>query len=240
MTPSSPHPLVVALDGPGSSGKSTVGSAAAEYLGYRFCDTGMFYRAVTWLALKRKVPTDDGAALAALVPEVELAAEADGRLSRVLVGGRDVTDEVASARVDRHVSDVARQPALRAALLPRQRDLAAGGGILMAGRDIGTVVLPEADLKLFLDASAEERARRRAEQRGLDPGSAEAGRILEELRRRDRIDGTRTVAPLRTADDAIVIKTDGNTLGQTIDAVVGAIRRRETDLARATAGRRRK
>jgi cytidylate kinase len=238
VTPGSSHPLVVALDGPGSSGKSTVGAAAAEYLGYRFCDTGMFYRAVTWLALQRKVPTDDSDALAALVPEVELAAEADGRLSRVLVAGRDVTDDVASARVDRHVSDVARQPALRAALLPRQRELAVGGGILMAGRDIGTVVLPEADLKLFLDASAEERARRRAEQRGLDPASPEAGRILEELRRRDRLDGTRAVAPLRTADDAIVIKTDGNTLGQTIDAVVAAIRGREGELARSSTGAR--
>lgn len=226
------HALVVALDGPGSSGKSTVGSAAAEYLGYRFCDTGMFYRAVTWLALERDVPTDDGAALAVLVPEVHLAPEAEGRLTRVLVGGRDVTERVASARVDRHVSDVARQPALRAALLPRQRELAEGGGIVMAGRDIGTVVLPDADLKLFLDASVEERARRRAEQRGVDPGSPSGLRMLDELRRRDRIDGTRDVAPLRVADDAIVIKSDGNTLGRTIDEVVAAIRNRERQVAR--------
>jgi cytidylate kinase len=225
------HALVVALDGPGSSGKSTVGSAAAEYLGYRFCDTGMFYRAVTWLALERGVPTDDGVALAALVPDVELAPESEGRVTRVLVGGRDVTARIASARVDRHVSDVARQPDVRAALLPRQRDLAKGGGIVMAGRDIGTVVLPDADLKLFLDASVEERARRRAEQRGVDAESPAADRLLDELRRRDRIDGTRDIAPLRAADDAVVIETDGNTLGQTIDEVVAAIRRREHELA---------
>ena len=230
MTPPA-HPLVVALDGPGSSGKSTVGSAAAEYLGYRFCDTGMFYRAVTWLALERGVPTDDGAALAALVPDVELAPETEGQLMRVLVGGRDVTATIASARVDRHVSDVARQPAVRAALLPRQRELANGGGIVMAGRDIGTVVLPDADLKLFLDASVEERARRRAQQRGVGAESPAADRLLDELRRRDRIDGTRDIAPLRAAEDAVVIKTDGNTLGQTIDEVVAAIRRREHELA---------
>jgi cytidylate kinase len=224
--------LAVAIDGPGSSGKSTVGAAAAGYLGYRFCDTGMFYRAVTWLALERGVPTDDGAALAALVPDVELAADAEGRLSRVLIGERDVTELVATPRVDRHVSDVARQAEVRAALLPRQRDLAVGGGMIMAGRDIGTVVLPDADLKLFLDASAEERARRRAEQRGLVPDSAAAKRILAELRRRDRIDASRSVAPLRAAPDAVVIRTDGNTVGQTIDAVVAAIRRRERELER--------
>jgi cytidylate kinase len=224
------HPLVVALDGPGSSGKSTVGSAAAETLGYRFCDTGMLYRAVTWLSLDREVPADDGERLAALVPEVELAPGAEGRLSRVLVAGEDVTEKVASPRVDRQVSEVSAQPAVRAALLPRQRLLASGGGIVMAGRDIGTVVLPDADLKLFLDASAEERARRRAEQRGLAPDSPAAARILADLRRRDRIDATRPIAPLRQATDAVVIRTDGNTVGQTIDAVVAAIREREREL----------
>jgi cytidylate kinase len=191
----------------------------------------MFYRAVTWLALERGVSTDDGAALAALVPDVDLAAEAEGRMSRVVVDGRDVTTKVASARVDHYVSDVARQPEVRAALLPRQRDLARGGGIVMAGRDIGTVVLPDADLKLFLDASLEERARRRAEQRGVDPDSPAGAEMLEELRRRDRIDKSRSVAPLRAADDAIVVKTDGNSLGQTIDEVVAAMRQRERELA---------
>ena len=234
----SAHALVVALDGPGSSGKSTVGAAAAEYLGYRFGDTGMFYRAVTWLALERGVATDDAAGLAALVPDVELAEDAEGRLSRVLVGERDVTELVSTPRVDRHVSDVARRAEVRAALLLRQRDLAVGGGVIMAGRDIGTIVLPDADLKLFLDASAEERARRRAEQRGLAPDSPAAKRILAELHRRDRIDASRPVAPLRAAPDAVVIRTDGNTLGQTIDAVVAAIRRREQE-RRAAAPRSR-
>jgi cytidylate kinase len=113
---------------------------------------------------------------------------------------------------------------VRAALLQRQRDLAASGGIVMAGRDIGTVVLTDADLKLFLDASVDERARRRTSERGLDPNGPEAQDILAALRRRDHLDATRAVAPLRIADDARIITTDGNTFEQTVAAVVGAIR----------------
>jgi len=220
--------LVVALDGPGSSGKSSVGAAAALRLGYRFCDTGLLYRAATWLALKRHVPAEgpdaDPEALVALVPEIELVPDGDGRLAHVSVDGVDVTDDVHTPRVDEAVSAVSRVPELRAALLERQRSLAADpGGIIMAGRDIGTVVLPDADLKIFLDASVEERARRRAEERDLDPDSAEARFILAQLRRRDELDRNRTVAPLRPADDAVHIVTDGNTFEQTVDAVVGTI-----------------
>ena len=145
-----------------------------------------------------------------LASEVELAPDAQGRLDRVLVDGRDVTDAVHMPAVDLRVSEVSRLPEVRAVLLGRQRQLAKAGGIIMAGRDIGTVVLPDADLKLYLDASAEERARRRSEQRGLDPGSAEAAAILDELRRRDRLDSTRPIAPLRIAEDAVVLRTDGN------------------------------
>jgi cytidylate kinase len=129
------------------------------------------------------------------------------------------------------VSAVSAVPEVRAALLDRQRDLARGGRIVMAGRDIGTVVLPDADLKIYLDASVEERARRRAEQRGLDPSSPEATVILEALRRRDRIDTTRAVAPLRLAPDARIIVTDGNTFDETVAAVVGAIRDAEARAA---------
>jgi cytidylate kinase len=213
----------VALDGPGSSGKSSVGAAAARQVGYRFCDTGLLYRAITWLALARGVPSTDPAGLRALVPEVELAADAAGRLSSVLVGGRDHTDDVRGPEVDVAVSLVAAVPELRTALLDRQRAIARPGGIVMAGRDIGTVVLPDADLKLFLDATVEERARRRTQERGLDPGGPEATAILAALRRRDELDATRAVAPLRPAADARIIATDGNRVEDTIDAVVGAI-----------------
>ena len=225
--------LIVALDGPGSSGKSSVGAAAALELGYRFCDTGLLYRAATWLALKRRVPADgDPAALVALVPEIELVPDENGRLAHVTVGGVDVTADVHTPSVDEAVSAVSRVAELRAALLERQRALAAEpGGIVMAGRDIGTVVLPDADLKIFLDASVEERARRRTEERGLDPDSAEARFILAQLRRRDELDSQRAVAPLRPADDAVRILTDGNEFQDTVAAVVAAIRTAEAAAA---------
>ena len=229
---STPPGLVVALDGPGSSGKSSVGAAAALELGYRFCDTGLLYRAATWLALERHVRAKgegaDPAALVKLVDEIALVADANGRLAHVSVDGVDVTEAVHSPRVDDAVSAVSRVPELRTALLERQRALAAEpGGIIMAGRDIGTVVLPDAELKIFLDASVEERARRRTEERQIAPDSPEARWVLAQLRRRDNLDSSRAVAPLRPAVDAVHIVTDGNQLRDTVRAVVGAIRAAE-------------
>ena len=216
--------LTVAIDGPGSSGKSSVGAAAAREVGYRFCDTGLLYRALTWLAEARGVSVDDPEGLVALVDEVELAADGDGRLASVLVDGVDHTADVRTPAVDAAVSAVSAVPEVRAALLQRQRDLAIDGGIVMAGRDIGTVVLPDADLKIYLDASVDERARRRAEERGIRPGSPEAESILEALRRRDRLDAMRAVAPLRIATDARIVTTDGNAFEDSVATVVGAIR----------------
>jgi len=218
-----PFRLVVALDGPGSSGKSSVGAAASLRVGYRFCDTGLLYRAVTWLSLARGVSASNPDRLRALAGEVELAADGAGRLSHVLVDGVDRTAAVHTPPVDAAVSAVSAVPELRAELLQRQRALAAPGGIVMAGRDIGTVVLPDADLKLFLDASVEERARRRAEERGLEPTGPAAEAILAALRERDRHDSTRVVAPLHPAADARIIATDGNRFEDTVDAVVNAI-----------------
>jgi CMP/dCMP kinase len=225
--------LVVALDGPGSSGKSSVGAAAAREVGYRFFDTGLLYRAVTWLAEERGVSVDDPEGLVDLVDDVELAADAGGRLSRVRVDGVDHTDDVRAPAVEAAVSAVSAVPEVRESLLSRQRDLATGGGIVMAGRDIGSVVLPDADLKIYLDASVEERARRRAEQRGLDPTGSAGVAILEALRRRDRLDTTRAAAPLRIPADARIITTDGNEFEDTVAAVVGAIRDAEARLAPA-------
>jgi cytidylate kinase len=221
--------LIVALDGPASSGKSSVGAAAAARLGYRFCDTGLLYRAITWLALNRDVEADDPDALVALVREIELLDDGGGRLSHVAVDGVDRTQEVRGPDVDVAVSAYSGVAELREALLERQRALAAPGRIIMAGRDIGTVVLADADLKLFLDASVEERARRRAEERGVKPGSLAGREILGELRRRDDLDSNRPVAPLRAADDAVVIRTDGNTFDMTVSLVVNHIRRAEAD-----------
>ena len=229
--------LIVALDGPGSSGKSSVGAAAAREVGYRFCDTGLLYRAVTWLAEERGVSVDDPEGLVGLVDDVELATDRDGRLAGVLVDGVDHTADVRAPAVDSAVSAVSAVPEVRAALLQRQRDLASDGGIVMAGRDIGTVVLPDADLKLYLDASLTERARRRAEERAVDPDGPAAAAILEALRRRDRLDATRVAAPLKIAPDARIITTDGNEFDETVAAVVGAIRDAEARHAAEAAAR---
>lgn len=213
----------MALDGPGSSGKSTVGAEAARRLGYRFCDTGLLYRAVAWLAVDRGVAPTDVAALVPLVAEVRLVADSRGRLRHVQAGGRDVTTEVCEAGVDRVVSDYARVPELRSALVARQRDIAARGGVIMAGRDIGTAILPDAPVKIFLDASAEERAKRRALQRKLTD-AGEVDQILADLRRRDAIDTNREIAPLRIAPDALIVHTDGISFEETVGAVVSTIR----------------
>ncbi|HEY4227601.1 MAG TPA: (d)CMP kinase [Candidatus Limnocylindrales bacterium] len=229
-----PGGLVVALDGPASSGKSSVGAAAAAELGYRFCDTGLLYRAVTWLALHRAIPASDATALVALIGEIDLLDDGGGRLAHVAVDGVDRTGEVRGPDVDVAVSKYSAVSEVRLALLTRQRQLASAGRIVMAGRDIGTIVLPDADLKLFLDASVDERARRRILERGIDPASAEGAEIVAELKRRDLLDSTRAIAPLRAADDAVVIRTDGNALEDTIRQVVAAIRAAES--AHATFG----
>lgn len=219
--------LIVALDGPASSGKSSVGAAAAARLGYRFCDTGLLYRALTWLALERGVAEDDPAVLVPLLDEVRLVPDDGGRLAHVTVDDADVTARVRSPAVDARVSAVARVPEVRAALLARQRRIAEPGRIVMAGRDIGTVVLPDADLKIYLDASLAERAARRTAERGAPDGGDEADRILDEIQERDRLDSSRPVAPLRAAPDALVLLTDGNTFEQTVALVVDAITERE-------------
>ena len=213
---------VIALDGPASSGKSSVGAAVAAALGLRFFDSGLLYRALAWAALDHAVEPADGPGVAALASSVTVEEDEDGRLDRVVIDGRDVSAEIRTPEVDRVVSAVARAPEVRATLLVRQRALVEGGGIVVAGRDIGTVVLPGADVKIWLDASAEERAARRALERGIDPASGAGRAILDDLRRRDRADEARAIAPARPADDAIHVRTDGNTLDQTVAAVIRA------------------
>lgn len=225
-TPDTARRLVVAIDGPGSSGKTSVGAAVAMDLGLRFVDTGLMYRALTWLAMRRDVALTDGPAVARLAPDVALAPDAEGRLARVRVDGRDVTRSVRGASVDRHVSEVARQPEVRQALVRVQRAIATDGGIVMVGRDIGTVVLPDADLKVYLDASAAERARRRALERGLDPDGPETAAIRADLERRDAIDSGRSIAPLRPAADAVDLVTDGMGFDAVVERIVTLARER--------------
>ena len=227
---SSEHRLVVALDGPASSGKSSVGAAAAARLGFRVLDTGVLYRAVTAAALREGAPLDDGAALVALAGRVRVADDGTGRLSRVLLDGVDATDAIRTDAVDRAVSAVASVPEVRSALLDRQRAMAADGGIVVVGRDIGTVVLPEAPVKIFLDASVEARAARRIAERGLDPAGEEAELVREQLRARDHRDSTRPVAPLLAAGDAIHIANEGS-FEEAVQAVVAAIETAQREVA---------
>jgi cytidylate kinase len=205
-------PSIIAIDGPAASGKSTVGLRLANALGYLFFDTGILYRAVTWLALQRGVDVRDEAAVTALAEAAQIdivpTSKADGRTCDVLVEGQDITWETRGRRVDENVSTVAAYPGVRKALSQQQKRIGQRGRVVMVGRDIGTVVLPEADLKIYLDATAQERARRRHDEIMARGGKANYDEILERVLERDRIDSTRHVAPLRAAADALVLDSD--------------------------------
>ncbi len=207
-----PVPNIIAIDGPAASGKSTLGRRLADYLGYLFFDTGVMYRAVTWLALQRGINVYDEARVTALAEEVQIdvlpPSQADGRLYDVRVDHQDVTWEIRRPEVDRAVSVVSAYPGVRKALTAQQRRIGLRGRVVMVGRDIGTVVLPEADLKIYLDASPEERARRRFAELKARGQSADYETILQQVRERDRLDSTRDVAPLQAAADAVRIDSD--------------------------------
>ena len=203
---------IIAIDGPAASGKSTLGFRLAEALGYLYFDTGLMYRAVTWLALKHKISLQDESAITRLAEDVpiEVAAPSfeDGRSCDIVVDGHDITWDIRQPEVDANVSIVAAYAGVREALTIQQRRIGLRGRVVMVGRDIGTVVLPEADIKIYLDASAEERARRRYDETLQRGGTADLGDILTKVNERDRIDSTRAVAPLKPADDAILIDSD--------------------------------
>ena len=201
-----PKPSIIAIDGPAASGKSTLGFRLAEALGYLFFDTGVMYRAVTWAVIERKMNAKDEAAVTALAEQVVIdvrpPSASDGRACDVLIDGSDATWEVRKPEVEAYVSVVAAYPGVRKALSAQQRRIGLRGQVVMVGRDIGTVVLPEADLKIYLDASAEIRAKRRYDEVINRGGSADYDAILANVRERDRIDSTRAVAPLAAAEDA--------------------------------------
>jgi cytidylate kinase len=205
-------PSIIAIDGPAASGKSTIGKRLADGLGYLFFDTGVMYRAITLIALQGGVDVRDEAAVTRLAEEMPIevapASKSDGRACDVLVEGRDITWETRAPEVDANVSVVSAYAGVRRALSQQQRRIGQRGRVVMVGRDIGTVVLPEADLKIYLDASAEERARRRYDEIIARGGQADFDEILSKVRERDRIDSTRAVAPLRPAEDAVIIDSD--------------------------------
>jgi cytidylate kinase len=227
--PAGHRPGLIAVDGSAASGKSTVGRLLAERLGYRFLDTGIMYRAVTWAALDRSVDVHDDTALTELAGSLDLQVLASEPGSsgeaRALIDGRDVTDHLRAPEIDDNVSFVSRVAGVREALVRRQREIAEHGRIVMAGRDIGSVVLPRADIKVYLDASPEERARRRHADFVRTGHQATEEAVFEDLRRRDQIDSERDISPQKPADDAIYINTDGMTQVQVLGKVLELVGR---------------
>lgn len=218
----------IAIDGPAASGKTTLARRLAARLDYFYFDTGVMYRAVTLFSIRRGVPVEDEAGVTsvaeALIIDVRPPSVEDGRLYDVIVDGEDVTWEIRSHQVDQNVSLVSSYAGVRKALTQRQREIGLRGNVVMVGRDIGTVVMPEADLKIYLDASEEERARRRFDEavaRGDTPGYEG---ILASMQKRDHFDSTRSLAPLRPAPDAILIETTGLTPDEVLERALSLTR----------------
>lgn len=210
--PKTTPPSIIALDGPSASGKSTLGLKLAQALGYLFFDTGIMYRAVTWIALSRDMDLRDDAAITQLAQSAQIdiqpPSKTDGRTCDVVVADKDITWDIRSGEVDANVSVVSAYAGVRKALSEQQRRIGLRGKVVMVGRDIGTVVLPEADLKIYLDASSEERAKRRYDELIARGEAADYDEILKKVIERDNIDSNRAVAPLRPADDAVIINSD--------------------------------
>ena len=221
------RPGTIAVDGPAASGKSTIGALLAERLGYLYFDTGVMYRAVTWVAIARGIDVTDEEGITGLAERLRIdvlrPTVDDGRQYTVLADGEDVTWKIRRPDVNWGVSPVSAYPGVRAALTAQQRRLGQKGRIVMVGRDIGTVVLPDADLKLYLDATVEERADRRYRET-LDRGEpAEFDEVLASVRLRDEIDSGRALAPLRAAQDAITVDTTDLDIEATLERVLALV-----------------
>jgi len=225
-----PIPQTIAVDGPAASGKSTIAELLAQSLGYLYFDTGVMYRAVTLAALRQLQAVTDEQAVTHLAETVHIdvreASQDDGRKSDVLLDGVDITWEIRAPEVDANVSVVSAYPGVRVAMTEQQRRIGKRGRVVMVGRDIGTVVLPDADLKVYMDASVEERARRRFDEVRQRGEAADYEAILTSMRRRDEIDSTRKVAPLRPADDAVIVSTDGLSIEQVLEKIQALVKAR--------------
>ncbi|UQF70895.1 (d)CMP kinase [Vagococcus lutrae] len=219
--------MQIAIDGPASAGKSTVAKILAKKLGYVYCDTGAMYRALTYMALMNKVSLADEKRLVSLLDEMTISfrQEADGQ--RVLVNHQDVTDEIREANVSQNVSEVSAHSGVREALVRQQQEIAAQSDIVMDGRDIGTIVLPNAPVKIFLIASVAERAQRRYEENKAKGMTVELGQIKKEIEERDYKDTTRKVSPLVKAEDAIELDTTGLSIEQVVEKIEQIIQKHD-------------
>ena len=210
---------VIAIDGPVAAGKTMVGRELAKRLDLRYLDTGVMYRAITWLALKNATPIEDEVALGILADETPIMLDSSNS-DRVLVDGISVGPELREAEVDHHVSLVSRVSSVRSALVAQQRRMASEGRIIVVGRDIGTIVLPNADLKIYITASSEERSRRRWKEFQSQGRETDYQSVLNETKARDDADTQRDDSPLKPAEDAWVLDTNGLTGDQVVDLIV--------------------
>jgi cytidylate kinase len=222
-------PITIAIDGPAAAGKSTIGFELAKRLGYLYFDTGVMYRAVTWAALQQGIDISDETAITALSQKLKIDVQPptqnDGRQYTVLADGQDITWAIRETDVEAGVSPVSAYAGVRKALVANQRRISSQGCVVMVGRDIGTIVLPSADLKLYLDAKIHERALRRfreLEQRGEEPSF---DTVLAGVQKRDNIDSGRAVSPLLPAKDAIIIDTSNLTITQVLEKIEQIIRK---------------
>ncbi len=217
-----PRPLFIAIDGPSGAGKGAVARALADRLRYRHVDTGAMYRAVAWKALHEGVLLDDEDAVEGVAKRADLMMKD----ARVVIDGQDVTSAIRTPTIDRAAAAVARLPRVRAELVTRQRALGGGGGVVMEGRDIGTVVLPDADVKIYLDAQPHERARRRAADPAHTGGQSGLSGVQSDLEARDQTDSTRTVAPLAMARDATYVDTTSMPIDEVVNRVMALVEER--------------
>ena len=220
--------MIVAIDGPSGAGKSTIAKIVAKTVGFSCLDTGAMFRSIAVLALEKGISLDDDAALGALATENEITFTFDDneeRTQHVFIAGKEVTSAIRTAEVDKAVSPVSAAPSVRAALLEQQRRIGNAGNYVVEGRDIGTTVFPQAEVKIFLTASAEERARRRVSQnkaRGI--GSVDYEEVLADIIRRDQADSTRAVSPLRQAEDAYLLDSSDSTIDQVVETICSRVK----------------
>jgi len=216
--------IVIAIDGPAASGKSTTARLVARRLGYLHIDTGAMYRAVTLRVLEEKIPLEDADRIGALAEKTQMRLEKGENGVRVFVDGREVTEQVRSAQVTRSVSVVSSYQRVRNVLVREQRNMADGGGVVLEGRDIGTVVLPNADLKIFMIANVPERVKRRQKDLKVAGVDIDSAALEKEIIERDRLDSTRKASPLRKASDAIEVDTSGMSIEEQVESVVDRAR----------------